>query len=227
LDLGGRDMLDYIISALKESSMVGRVIVVAPPDSSGAPWSGPVDAVLPAGPDIVENLKVALDFLKDAKRGDKVLFMTCDIPLVTAAAIDDFLAQCAAFDADVFYPVLTKQTMEKAYPGTQRTYFKLKEGTFTGGNIALLDSVVVSENLGLIEEAFALRKSVPKLMRILGPKFVMKLATRSLSMGDLEARVGNMINARSKIIESRYAEIGIDVDKVSDIELVKNYINAA
>ncbi len=229
LKLDGREMIEYIIDALAGVERVRRVIVVAPPEAAMEPWTTRVETVLPVAGNAIDNMVASFRYLQNTPIGitDQVLLMTCDIPLITPAAIDDFLDQAERLEADILYPVMSRETMEDAYPETKRTYGKLKEGTFTGGNLILANPVAVMANLALIDEAFSLRKSVPKLMRFLGPKFIAKLLLHTLSITEIENRASEMVNARAKAIVSTYPEMGIDVDKPADVDLVTRVLSAA
>ncbi len=229
LKLDGREMIEYIIDALDAVRRVRRVIVIAPPEAATESWAGRVEAVLPVEGNAIDNMVASFRYLQKSQMGisDQVLLMTCDIPLITSAAIDDFLNQAEPLEADILYPVMSRETMEGTYPETKRTYAKLKEGTFTGGNLILANPVAVMANLALIDEAFSLRKSVPKLMRFLGPKFITKLLLHTLSLTEIENRASEMVNARAKAIVSTYPEMGIDVDKPADVDLVTKVLSAA
>lgn len=229
LKLGGREMIEYIIDALAGVERVRRIVVVAPTEAAGEPWANRVDAVLPVAGNAIDNMVASFKHLQGTPQGmsDQVLLMTCDIPLITPAAINDFLDQAANLQADIMYPVMSRETMESAYPETKRTYGKLRDGTFTGGNLILANPVAVLANLALIDEAFELRKSIPKLMRFLGPKFITKLLLHTLSVTEIENRVSDMINARARTIISTYPEMGIDVDKSADVDLVTKVLSAA
>lgn len=229
LEIGGREMIEYIIDALRATPRIGKVIAVAPEMAKSEAWAERVDSVLPAGDTIIKNVAAAIKFLQDENRppGSRVLFLTCDIPLLSSEAINDFLERADSIEGDVFYPIMSQTTMEAAFPETQRTYGRLKDGIFTGGNIALMIPEVVMGNLDLIENAFEARKSVPKLMRILGPRFIAKFATRTLTVPDIEKRMQHMTGARTRAVETPFAVIGVDVDKPADIILVEKELAAA
>ena len=64
-----------------------------------------------------DNLRLGIDSLQsDAK----VLIVTSDIPLIAPEAIQDFIRRCDAVEADVYYPITTKEVNERKYPGVHR-----------------------------------------------------------------------------------------------------------
>ncbi len=226
IKLSGREMIEYVIDALKGIDRIRRIIVVAPASALHESWSNRVDAVIPTVGSAIDNGVEALKYLKEDNPGlpDYVLFMTCDIPLITTEAIDDFLDRCQASSDDVYYPVILREVVEAKYPETKRTYARLRGATITGGNFALMEPTVILANLTLLEDAFNARKSVLKTLKLLGPKMIFKFLTRTLTIPDIEKRVSRIINAKAKTIVSPYPEVGVDVDKPEDLKLVSELL---
>lgn len=223
----GRPMVWYVIKALVESERIRRVIVVGPPELAALRFGEPHDGrilYLPSGQSMIENLMRAVDHVRDQER---VLVVTSDIPLLTKEAVADFLDRCRSVDADVYYSIVSRETNEAAYPGVQRTYVTLKEGTFTGGNVALVAPSALMRGRRMIEQAYVLRKKPVKLARLLGLRFLVKLALRRLSVSEIEQRVADILGCRGVAVESPYPEVGIDVDKPSDLALVERKLAAA
>ena len=222
LQLNGREMIEYIIEALRAAPSIGRIIVVAPAEAVVESWASKVETVIPSGDTIIENGVAGLSYLKETAQGlpDRVIFMTCDIPLITGDAIEDFIARSSDPDGRIFYPIISKEVIEAKYPEAKRTYATLKDGVFTGGNLAVVNPETILANLETLETVFELRKSVPKLMAFLGPKFIIKLGLKTLRVSDIEKRATELLNAKSIAINTPFPEIGIDVDKQSDLELV-------
>ncbi|MFH1737153.1 MAG: nucleotidyltransferase family protein, partial [Actinomycetota bacterium] len=187
LKIGGREMIEYIIDALDGIKHIRRTIIVAPDSALNSSWAGRVDAVIPTVGSAVDNGVTAINYLKDHGPGlsKYILFMSCDIPLITTEAIDDFLNRCLASDDDVYYPVIRKEVIEAKYPETKRTYASLRDGTITGGNFALMEPEIILANLSLLEDAYAARKSVVKVFRLLGVKFIVKYLARTLTISDI------------------------------------------
>lgn len=229
LKVGGREMIEYVIDALKDVGCIHRTIVVAPESASHESWSTQVDAVIPTIGSAVDNGVAAIKHLKDNPPGlsKHMLFITCDIPLITGEAINDFIDRCLATDDDVYYPVIRREVIEAKYPETKRTYVKLKGITITGGNFALMDPEVILANLSLLQNAYTARKSPARIFNLLGIKTVLKFATHTLTLADIEKRVTKIVNARVRAIVTPYPEVGIDVDKSEDLELISSLLATA
>lgn len=229
LKLGDREMIEYVIDALRDVGRIRRTIVIAPESAINESWANNVDAVIPTVGSAVDNAVSAIKYLRDHEPGlgKYVLFMTCDIPLVTGEAINDFVDRCLTTNDELYYPVIRKEVIEGKYPETKRTYAKLKDGAITGGNFALLDPVVILANLPLLENAYEARKSPAKTLSLLGILTVLKFITRTLSLSDIEKRVTKIVGAKARAIVTPFPEVGLDVDKPEDVELVTNLLATA
>lgn len=213
----GRPMVDYVVDAVIQSKAAGRVVVVGPEHVLAPILSSKVYRVAQCGHSIVENLLIGLEILQP--RG-KILIVTSDIPLITTEAIDDFVARCEGGGADVYYPICPKEGNEAKYPGVMRTYVKLREGIFTGGNLTVLDPGVVAKHHRTIERAVAMRKKPGQMARLLGFRLLVKYLLHTLSIHEVEERVHKMFGFRGVAVICPYPEVGIDVDKPSDLDLV-------
>jgi molybdopterin-guanine dinucleotide biosynthesis protein A len=226
LKLGGREMIEYVIDALKDVGSIRRTIVVAPESALHESWSTRVDAVIPTVGSAVDNGVAAINYLKDNPPGlsKYTLFMTCDIPLINGEAINDFLDRCQETKDDLYYPVISREVIEAKYPETKRTYVKLRGITITGGNFALMDPEVILANLTLLQDAYEARKSPAKTLSLLGLMTVLKFVTRTLTLADIEKRVSKIVNAKARAVVTPYPEIGVDVDKPEDLLLVSRLL---
>jgi len=99
---------------------------------------------------------------------------------------------------------------------------RLKEGLVTGGNIALLNPEWFLANRSRLEMFISYRKKPLKLLRIFPPLFILKYLFKTLSVTDLELFLSGLLNFKARAVFSQSVEIGIDVDKLSDLELVRN-----
>ncbi len=218
IPIHGRPMIQYVLEALRATRTVSRIVVVGP--ASVLISSGAVDGVdvVDGRGTMVQNLRIGVDRLQPT---GPVLVVTSDIPLIHPEAIDDFVERCRTTKADIYYPIVRKETNERAFPGVKRTYVHLKDGVFTGGNLALLDPKVIPACEGVIAQAVAMRKKPWQLSRMLGFIFIVKLLARRLALNEIEDRVKSILGFYGVGVESPYPEVGIDVDKPEDLALVE------
>jgi hypothetical protein len=103
----------------------------------------------------------------------------------------------------------------------KRTYIHFKEGIYTGGNLFLLNPWIVEPCAPKVEKFIAYRKNPIKLAGLLGWSFVFRFFTKSLSLSELETKVSGLWGIKGRVVIAPYPEIGIDVDKPSDLQLAR------
>ena len=121
-------------------------------------------------------------------------------------------------------PLLKRSINEGKYPGAERTYVHLKEGEFTGGNIVLLKPEIVEPRVGLAEQLIDLRKKPLSLCRFIGMGFVLKYLCGRLTVEEAAERFSRLLDIKALAVNCMYPEIGMDVDKPSDLELVEQVL---
>ncbi len=220
IDINGKPMVEYVLDALVACPEIGRICAVVPP-GVGGPWIEKADLVIESDVSLTRNFAKGVARLQTDR---KVLVLSSDIPLLTPEAIADFLKRCAEEPARLYYPIIPEEEARRLFPGMKRTYVKMKEGSFTGGNIALIDPSLVESHAWLMEEAYAMRKSPFKLAKMLGFAFVVKALFGALSISSAEKRVGEMLDSPVKAVITPFPEIGIDVDKPSDLEIIRKHL---
>ena len=147
--------------------------------------------------------------------------------MLTTAVLDNYLAGLEDLEGDFFYPIISKATNEGRYPGVKRTYAVLSEGTFTGGNLIVLNPVVADVVANKVRALVSERKNVFKMGSIIGFGFLFRLLLRQLTIPAAEKRLSQLLCCRCKAVECFAPEIGTDVDKDSDLELARKVLAGA
>lgn len=236
IELNGRPMVLYVLDALARCPDVLRVVVVGPVDAlkdaiqewrrvraeDGSSVGLSVEVVA-EGSTIGENIAQGIRHL--APTG-KVLVVTSDIPLLSGQMVTQFLQSAANNKAELYYPIVRREACELKFPGVKRTYVYLRDGVFTGGNLVLIEPSIVARCHQMIDRAVSLRKAPLKLSRMLGFKFLVKFALRILTVAEIEERVAGMLGCRGMAIICPDPEVGLDVDKPSDLEVAERVLQA-
>lgn len=222
IKLGQKYMVQYIIGSLRHAKCVGKIVVVGPERRLKDAVGDCVDAVLQSEGSIMSNMKKGIAFLSDE---NCVIICTSDIPLVSSDAIDDFIAQCCDKNIDVGYPIIEKSLNDAKYPEVKRTYVKMKEGIYTGGNIVYINPLIIENCYNAAEYLVKNRKNALKMARILGITILVRLALGILKIKTAEKRVNKLFGINAKAIFTTYPEIGNDVDKIDDVNFVNKYLN--
>ncbi len=225
IPIGNRVMVEYVVDALLGSRYIDRIIIAGPQEKlKNFFQNNPRIKLVENGESPVQSLLKALDCLSPQEYQQKVLVATGDIPLLTTEAVNSFLESCWGLEGDLFYPIVKKETNENKYPGVQRTYVNLKEGIFTGGNMFLLRPEIMRKCSGFAEELVRLRKKPLSLASYIGWFFLLRYVMGRLSIKDAEDKARELFGIKGVGIISPFPEIGIDVDKTSDLELVQKIL---
>lgn len=218
IPIGPKAMVEHVVEALLNTRQIGRVLVIGPVAELSPLLAGERVSVADSAGGIMENIGAGLTRFSGEKR---VLLVTSDIPMLTPQAVDDFLDLCGDMTGDLYYPVISKQVVEKKFPSTRRTYVTLKEGVFTGGNLFLINPTVFKRCVENGQKIINLRKSPLGLCKLLGLGFVIKFLLRSLTIAEAEKKVSQLLGMiKGVVVVSAFPEVGVDVDKPGDLELV-------
>jgi molybdopterin-guanine dinucleotide biosynthesis protein A len=213
-------LVERTLRALREAAGIGRIVVVAPPSMRGAAALALADEVRPDGVRIGDSLRSGLaGFVPNAD----LLVSASDLPVLSAESIDDFISRAKAADADLTYGCIEKATHMAKYPEAPHTWARLRDGTYCGTGLITLRPRVWPALEKVIERLGEARKNPLKLASLFGWRILWRYALGRLTIPQAEARASYVIGAKVRAIVSPYAEIGINVDRVSDIALAEKY----
>lgn len=218
----GEPMALHVLRALRESGRVARVAYVGPTVPA---MDALIDERVTDHGTLLSNLEAGVEALTASglAPGERVLVVTADIPLVTGAQLADVLDTAPA-GAGLVYPVVPRSACEQTFPGVRRTYARLRDDTFTGGNVFMLDPRLIGQFLPRLREVLAARKAPLKLAGLIGPGVLLRLLTRRLTVRELEERVSVILGVPARALITPHAAIGTDVDKEDDLQLAEAHL---
>ena len=136
LEIGGGTLVRRVVDSLREAVSVGQIFVVGPVERLREVLAGlPGDViVVPQAGKMLANAWQAIEasekrFRDRYGRDDPerpLLFISSDLPLVSAAAVDDFVRRCAAEEArlsahfSMLAGVAEESSLRRFYPGGGR-----------------------------------------------------------------------------------------------------------
>jgi len=221
IPIGDKVMVEYVVEAVEHTPGINKIAVVGPSELQSIFAHKEKLIIAKEGESAIDSIINGMELLKPQGR---LLILTADIPLITPTAISGFLEACQDTNVDIYYPIVPKEANEAKYPGIERTYVTIKDGTYTGGNAFLVNPNIIHERVETGKRLVKLRKSPLALSSLIGWKFILKLITRRLTIKEAEEKFSNLLNVNGRAVVSPYPEIGIDVDKPSDLQLVSSVI---
>lgn len=222
ININGKPMISYVIKALKESGVVEKIVVIGDKDEFNKVELEDVELIIQDRGSIIDNVIAGVNYFKE---DSMILISTCDIPLLTGEAVYDFVKKSLDSKADICYPIIEKSVCLENYPEAVRTYAKLKDGYFTGGNLILINPKVLDRCITKAKQMIEYRKNPVKMSRVLGFTFLLKLIVGRLTIESAENRVARILKLKPKAVITPYPEIGNDVDKPEDIKMAEKYLS--
>lgn len=219
--VAGKPLVEWVVDAFHAASTINEIAVVMPTAEGLGPWVDRVDKLVHSDGMFMDNvLAGAASFRIDRP----VLVATGDIPLVTPEAIDDLVRASLETEADFTYPMVRREEMERQFPGSERTYFRLRSGSHTGGNAMLVNPRLIPAAHDLGQQLFDQRKSTVGMLRIAGLGFVVRFVMGRLEPQDLAGKIQQLLGGTSAAVVTTHASLAVDVDKPSDLALVERVL---
>ncbi len=212
-------LIEYTINALRNSEVIDYILVVGNKELLSPIIGNKVDKIVDQEKEMLDNLLKGMSYFND----DKIIVSTCDIPLITSDAINDFIAISKCLEVDVCYPIIKKESYENKYPDVKRTYASLQEGRFTGGNLIMLNPDKIKGIEKNIRYLIEHRKNPIKMAKTLGPTIILKMLSNKLTIEKLEYYINEKFYIKCKAVSTSYPEIGTDIDHIEDINILEKY----
>ncbi len=221
IPIAGKPMVYWVVKALRESARVDQIYIVG---------MGPEDNVtfetdiiyIPNQDKHFDNIMAGINAVQTHQPDVEFLISASgDIPTLQASTVDWFVETCESQKGDLYYSVVERNVMEKAFPDSRRSYVPVVEGKFCGGDLFFVRLAIAHNNEQLVRELLAKRKSAFQQARLLGFKTIIKFLFRRLSIQDAEDLSEKLLHAKGHIVVSPYADLAMDVDKPHQLDMVR------
>jgi len=222
IPISGRPMIHYVIQALSGSRYVEQIVVAGLPAAHRPSFPAPVSYVANQG-DMLANAEAGIR-QAFAERPDlaAVLISSADLPLLTPAVVDHFIEECLETNHDLYYGVVERSVMERRFPASRRTYLRLSDGEFAGGDLILARTGIVIVDQRLWQRLSSARKNPLRQAMLLGsPWFLIKLLARRMSLAEAVQQVSRSLEIHGRAVICSHPEVGMDVDKPFQLDIAR------
>jgi GTP:adenosylcobinamide-phosphate guanylyltransferase len=219
--IGGVTLVERTLRALRASTKIDRIIVVAPERARDHPALALADERRADGAKIRVSLRNGLEGLPP---DEIALVSTSDLPVLSPAAVDDFIDYAHDLDADLGYGCIERTVHEALYPSVPHTWARLRDGTFCGGGLVAIKPRALPALERFIERLGAARKNPLQLASLFGWDVLARFAIGRLSIASAERRASQLLGAPVRAIVSPYPETGVNVDRVTDVKLAEKLV---
>ncbi len=221
VDIAGKPMVQWVLDALGDSKRVKNVIVVGLSPKNALTCKKPLHFLTNQGrmlANIVAGVNKSVELDKKSKY---ILIVSSDIPALKAHMVDWLVDTAMETKDDLYYGICLRAVMEARFPGSNRTYTKLKDMEVCGADINVVHVRMATEHLDTWEDLLGARKSPLKQASKLGLGLLFSLFTRQLTIEDAVRRISERIGIKGRSIIWPYAEACMDVDKPHQLELLR------
>lgn len=222
VEIAGVTLVGRVLSALRQSASIARIVVVAPPNMKDHRDLVNADELRPDGKRITQSLRSGLGGF--AADGD-LLIVASDLPVLAPAAVDDFASRVAPLAADVAYGCVEKRAHLERFPDVPHTWARMRDGTFCGAGIVAMKPRVLPMLERFIERLGAARKRPLALASFFGWDMLMRFVAGRLTIAAAETRATKILGAPVRALISPYPETAVNVDRPSDVPLARELVN--
>jgi len=221
LEVAGKPMVQWVLDALSGAQQVRRVVVVGLDEPGGLKCEKPI-TYYPSQGGMLENIIYGIERLLAQDASIKhALLVSSDIPGIKPEMVDWVVSNALQTDDDLYYHLITREVMEARYPNSKRTYTHLRDALVCGGDMNVVAVRTIKSSRSKWELLIGARKKPLKQAAIIGFDTLLLLALRVLTVKGAVKRVARRLDMNGRAVLCPYAEVGMDVDKPHQLELMR------
>lgn len=214
IELEGRPLLARVVGALRDAGATRIAVSTSTAQVAALAASLGVEVIAASSS---PSLSVAQGV---EALGFPVLVTTADHALLQPPWVRQFLDDAPA-DADIAALLAPQAAVVQAAPQTQRTYLRFADGRYSACNLFLLRTPAALNLISLWRAVEAERKRPWRIAARLGLVTLLLYALGLLTLDGAVTRLGRRAGVRAAAVRTPYGLAAVDVDKPSDLDLVR------
>ncbi len=221
LKIAGKPMVQWVLDAISQAKTIDRVVLVGLDESSGVTCQKPISLVPNQG-SMLNNIRSGVqEVTRINPQAEYALIVSADIPAITAEMIDWSVNKSLETDDDLYYSVVTREVMESRFPGSKRSFIRLKDMEVCGADMNMVRTAVVTGRDEFWDRLINARKNAFKQASLIGFDTLFLLLFRRLTIKKMVKVVAERIGLKGRALICPYAEVGMDVDKPFQYEILR------
>jgi GTP:adenosylcobinamide-phosphate guanylyltransferase len=221
MSIAGKPMVQWVVDAISGSRSIDTVVLIGIEKKSGISSSKPIHFLPDAG-SLIENIQQGASYLNSLHPDQThVISVSADIPAITPQIVDALVEIYEKGEADIYYGVVERNVMEKRYPGSKRTYIKVKDCEICGGDLNAYSKNAALSPDAIWKDLIRSRKNPIKQAGLIGIGSLILLLLHAVTLDKMASRVCKKLGITGKVIRIPFAEVGMDVDKPFQFEIVQ------
>jgi len=210
LPIDGKPMAELVARTVREAARPLNTIIVGY-QVKGYPYAE-------AGPSFVHSLRNGLNQVYS----ENFILAAADLPFLEVESVQEVVA-AANLEMALNYPIVRSEACAERFPDMKRTTLRIREGHFTGGNIAVANKKWLETVFPVLERAYSNRKKPMALAQQLGLGTLCRvlwgrIVPSSLPLRTLEDAASRFLKAPVRAIVTNRADVGADVDTLEQYE---------
>lgn len=219
---GGAPLIRQVLNALRASGRIAHIRIAAPPDVRDA-IAGALGGLTNWSFVDAEGSPAASVLAAIGKLENRALLVTtCDHALLSADMVRAFLS--SARDSDAAAACVERTAYEARFPGSKRTFIRLKDLSFSGANLFWFSGARAKGLADFWRRLEAKRKNPAAMALEIGLFTALSYLTGQMTKGGLEKTILRKTGVEATLVPLPSAEAAIDVDKLEDLILVRNIL---
>ncbi|WP_421738151.1 nucleotidyltransferase family protein [Caulobacter sp.] len=219
--LGGETLLTRVLRAVDQAGASWVGVSTSDPEIIAALTSMAKAGPLPAAGGPSQSVHDGASIM-----GTPLLVTTVDHALLQPEWITEFIAKAPA-DCDIAVLMAPEAVVRAAAPETKRTYWRFRDGGYSGCNLFLLKNERALNAVAFWRKAESLRKQPWRIAAMLGPVMLVRYALGLMTLDETLERLGRAAGVKAAVVRSCYGLAAVDVDKPADLDLVRSLVEAA
>jgi GTP:adenosylcobinamide-phosphate guanylyltransferase len=221
IDIAGKPMVQWVLDALSQAETIENVVVVGLSSKSGVTCTKPLTFLSNQGK-MLANIQAGAHKVSELNpEAEHFLIVSSDIPAISGEMVDWVVNTAMETDDDVYYNVIRREDMEKRFPTSKRTYTRLKDVQICGGDMNVARISLVDEESDFWEKVINTRKSPLAQAALIGFDTLLLVLFRRLTLEQVALRVMRRLDLTGRAILCPYPEVGMDIDKPHQLELLR------
>lgn len=217
IELEGAALLERVVAALRGAGIAR--IGVSCTEGSVADLARSLGCdVLRTGAGPSESASIAL-----AEMDAPLLVTTADHALLRPEWIRELVDGTSA-DADLGIALARREDIERAMPGSKRTYLRFADGAWSGCNLFYLKTLRAEAALATWRHVEADRKRPWRIIRKLGAGTLISYALGRLGLSEGITLLGRRMGIEARLITASDGLAAVDIDKPQDLADVRDLL---
>jgi len=227
IDIAGKPMVQWVLDAVSEAKNVGRVAVVGLEGSVELSCSKPLTILSNQG-SMIGNIRAGLrSILEQDPETEYVMTCSSDIPLVPGEMFDWFIDQTRSSHHEYYMNMVTRQVLEARFPSIKRRVDRVGDIEVRGvADISIIQPKIIMQKNGAADRINEARGNLWKQLNFVGFDTLFLLALRRLDLDLFAKHLSKKHSVDLHPVICPYAEIAMDVDDSSQLELMRRELGA-